>query len=80
MVVFSLGMAHVVHSSAYQAEADLLLVGPMRFGALPSATLPHASMRSRPVLDALWISGLFEGVASRVLRLGRLGGSTVASA
>ena len=70
MVVFSLGMAHVVHSSAYQAEADLLLVGPMRFGALPSATLPRACMHNRSALDTLWIGGLFEGMVSWALRLG----------
>ena len=54
---------------ACRTDADSLPVGCRLLGAFALATLLHAAVQSRSIIDSFWVAGLFVGGAALALHL-----------
>lgn len=64
LVLWLLYHISIAHRGTYQAAEDSLPLAPMLLGSLVLGVLFHADMNSRPVFDALWMTGLLIGVVA----------------
>jgi hypothetical protein len=62
MLLFLLRYVVVNHLDEPQAADDTLSVGPMLLGCCVLAIFLHGNMDDNPVLDTLWMAGLFTSV------------------
>jgi hypothetical protein len=64
MLLFLLRRVLVQHADTYQATEDTLTVGPMLLGCFVLAAILHGDMDDAPILDTLWMAGLFTSVVA----------------
>jgi len=62
MILFLLRRVTVNHADTYQASEDNFPIGPMLLGCCVLAALLHGDMDANPLLDTLWMAGLFTSV------------------
>jgi len=64
MILLLVRRVLVVHPDTYQAYEDEFPIGPMLLGCFVLAAVLHGDMDDNPVLDTLWMAGLFTSVVA----------------
>jgi len=63
IVIWLLHRVLVVQSDTYQASDDSIPIAPIVLVSMVLAMLFHGDMNGKPLFDALWMAGVFMGVA-----------------